>query len=142
MRILVLLIGGCVVLSAAPARADETAGPAGPAELERGGAPSKVPAYIGTSVAAGLLVTSVVSYFKYEAALKARRDKVGAQRDDWYQAAEDAQRWHDVGLFCVGATIVAGGITGYLWSRTEQAPRHLSVTADGTGASAWVTGSF
>lgn len=136
MRILALLIGCCVVLSAAPARAD---GPAGPAE---GDAPSKVPAYIGTSVTAGFLVTSIVSYFKYEAALKERSGKIGAQRFDWYQAADDAQRWHDVGIFCVGATIVAGGITGYLWSRTEQAPRHFQVTADGTGASAWMTGTF
>ena len=130
MRTLALALGCCVLLSAVPARADEAKGE------------SKVPAYVGTGVTAAFLVTSVVSYFGYQAALKERRDKIGVQREEWFQAAEDADRWHTIGIYSVGATIIAGGITGYLWSRTEKAPQHFQVAADSNGASAWLNGSF
>jgi hypothetical protein len=131
MRIFALGVGCCVLLSSVPARADEAKGE------------SRLPAYIGTSVTAAFLLTSVVSYFGYQSALKERRDKVGAQREDWYQAADNAERWRNIGLYSVGATIIAGGITGYLWTRTERAPQHFRVTADPDGgASAWLSGSF
>jgi len=130
MRNLAVAVGCCVLLSSVPARADEAKGE------------SKVPAYIGTGVTAAFLLTSVVSYFEYQSALKERRDKVGAQREDWYAAADSAERWRTIGIFSVGATIIAGGITGYLWTRTEKAPQHFHVTADPDGASAWLSGSF
>ena len=136
MRILARLapaLGCCILLTSMPAHADEA----------EGGGESRVPAYIGTGLTAAFLVTSVVSYFGYEAALKDRGDKVGAQREDWYEAADRAERWRNIGLFSVGGTIIVGGITGYLWTRTEKAPQHFRVTADPDGgASAWVSGSF
>jgi hypothetical protein len=125
------VVGCCILLASMPAHADEAEG-----------GESKVPAYVGTSLTAAFLVTSVVSYFGYQAALKDRRDKFGAQREDWFEAADRAERWRTIGLVSVGGTIIAGGITGYLWTRTEKAPQHFRVTADPDGASAWVSGSF
>lgn len=137
MRLLALALGCSLAMTSATAFADPAADGGAAAE---GGSP--MPAYVATGVTGVLLVTSVVSFFEYTASIKERRDKFGAQREDWYQAAEDADRWHTIGLYAVGATIIAGGITGYLWTRTERPRTRLTVTADSHGGSAWLGGSF
>jgi hypothetical protein len=137
MRFLALALGCSLAMTSAPAFADPNADADVADE-----AGSRVPAYVGTGVTAALLVTSVVSFFEYTASLKERRDKLGAQREDWYQAAEDADRWHTIGLCAVGATIISGGITGYLWTRTEKPRTRFTVTANSHGGTAWLGGSF
>jgi hypothetical protein len=137
MRLLALAIGCSLATASAPAFADPSTDDGGEAE-----AGSRVPAYVATGVTGALLITSVVSFFEYTASIKERRDKLGAQREDWYQAAEDADRWHTIGLFAVGATIVAGGVTGYLWTRTEKPRTHFTVTAHSHGGTAWLGGRF
>jgi len=137
MRLLALALGCSLAMTSAPAFADPTADDGVEAE---GGSP--MPAYVATGVTAALLVTSVVSFFEYTWSLKERRDKFGAQREDWYQAAESADRWHTIGLFAAGATIVSGGVTGYLWTRTEKPRTRFTVTANSHGGSAWLGGSF
>jgi hypothetical protein len=108
-------------------------------------APSKIPAYVATGVTAAFLVTATVSFLQYQAAIDGHKDKIAItqeERDAWNRAERDAQTARTRATYSIAATIVAGGITGYLWSRTERPRRRFTVTADGRGATAWLGGSF
>jgi hypothetical protein len=131
MRSLAIVLGCCLATASAPARADN------PPE-----APSRVPAYVGTGVTAAFLITSVVGIFKYSAAIDDHQDKFGSQRDEWLQAYDDAQRWRSVTRLAVGATIVSGAITAYLWSRSERPQTSFAVSAEEHGGSVRLSGNF
>lgn len=108
-------------------------------------APSKIPAYVGTGVTAAFLITATVSFIQYQAAIDDHKDKIAInqeERDAWIQADRDARAARTRATYSIAGAIIAGGITGYLWSRTERPRRRFTVTADEHGGTAWLAGSF
>jgi predicted aconitase len=139
MRSLVMALGCLLFLSATPAFADEA--------QPRATANRRIPAYVATGVTAAFLITSTVSYIKFQQAVDGHKDKIAIsqeQRDEWNRAEREKQAWRDRAFITIGGTIVSGAITGYLWSRAQAPHRHSSftVTSDGKGGTAWLGGSF
>jgi len=133
MRLLAIALGCCLALSSAPALADDG----------DGGGGSRVPAYVATGVTAGLLITTAVSYFKYTFILEDQDDIFEYDRQKWEDSIEAGARWRTIHRVSIGATIIAGGVTGYLWTRAEKKPtRNITVTANEHGGGAWLTGTF
>jgi hypothetical protein len=107
---------------------------------------SRVPEIATTIVAGGVVIATVVSYWKWDQAQALRRS---AQWDPSITVEEhnghieDAERWKKRTWILAGGTFVSAAVTAFMWMRNQD-PSSFSVqpTGDGDGAAVSYSGRF
>lgn len=111
--------------------------------------PSMTPALIATGITGAIVAAAAFSYVKFHGATADRQhdnvldpmliDNHYIERQEKIVAAQD--RWRTRTIALTVGTLIAGGVTGYLWSRRDS-PRRIAVTPTTNGAEISFARSF
>jgi hypothetical protein len=99
---------------------------------------SRTPVYVGAAVTGVAALATLATYFE-------TRSKINAVEPDEsnpkiYDGERDtARHWRDGFYASAAITVVAAGMTGYLWHRSST---ELTIAPTGTGATAMLVGRF
>lgn len=131
-----------LALLASTARADDFAPPPPPPPEK----PSMKPALIATSVSVVLVGLSAGAYYKFHESTQHLHTRIIPLSDPQAleKATEDQRNtaaWRDRLIGMVVITVVSSGVTGYMWSRREQAPT-INVTPMNGGMRVSLARSF
>jgi hypothetical protein len=106
---------------------------------------SKIPPIIATGVTAGLVVGFVVSYMKYNKNARKVIDsnwQLTVDPEGYNKAVAERDRWSKISIGFAAASLVSGGVSLFLWNRT-QTKRSFSVQAtNNNGAAISYGGAF
>jgi hypothetical protein len=106
---------------------------------------SKIPPIIMTGVTVGLVVGFVASYMKYNRNARKVVDsdwQLTVDHEAYNKAVANVDRWSKISIGFAAASLVSGGVSLFLWNRT-QTKRSFSVQAtNNNGAAISYGGAF
>ena len=121
--------------------ADTTVAPPIAPPAESSSAPSRTPAYVFAAVTGVALVAAIASYVETSHAVD--HIDVNGSQTQYQDGVDSAHHWRDTFYAATAVTVVAAGVTAYLWTRARPSSHtELNIVPSSSGAAALLSGSF